>query len=83
MYPDHVQEPDAEPAEPAEDPKARRNKLADELMSMYSDRFQREARRVIQEHPTWRNGNADFFFFGGEAIIDPPKKVSVEPRKTR
>jgi hypothetical protein len=81
MYPDAVPESAAGPAEPAENPAVRRQRLAEELLSTYSDRFQREARRIIQSEPTWKHGAADFFYFAGEMLIDPPKKVSVEPRR--
>jgi len=66
----------AEKIDPAKELKERRNRLAKELATTYSERTQRDIQDLIHENPTWRNEEADVFYFGIEALRNPPK-VSV------
>jgi hypothetical protein len=66
----------AEKIDPAKELKERRNRLAKELAATYSERTQRDIQDLIHENPTWRNEEADVFYFGVEALRNPPK-VSV------
>jgi hypothetical protein len=68
--------PSAEKVDPAKELKERRNRLAKELAATYSDRTQRDIQDLIHENPTWKNAEADCFYFGVEALRNPPKGPS-------
>jgi hypothetical protein len=59
--------------DPAKILREKRIQLAEDLLSCYSERFQMAARDHIRKETTWKNGAADFFYFGGEMLMDPPK----------
>jgi hypothetical protein len=79
---DPVPSAPAEKIDPAKELKERRNRLAKELAATYSERTQRDIQDLIHENPTWRNEEADVFYFGIEALRNPPK-ISAAPAKGR
>jgi hypothetical protein len=63
------------PQDPAKVLKEKRIQLSEDLLSCYSERFQMAARDHIRKETSWKNGAADFFYFGGEMLMDPPKST--------
>jgi hypothetical protein len=57
--------------------KERRIQLADDLLATYSERTQMEVRDLMKKNPSWKTA-ADVFYFGVEALVNPPK-ITVAP----
>ena len=62
--------------DPAKVLREKRIQLADELMMTYSERTQMEIRDIIRVSKNGEKNAADVFYFGVQALINPPKAPS-------
>lgn len=70
------------PVDPVKALRERRIRLAKELATCYSERTQRDIQDIIHENPSWKNEEADAFYFGIEALRNPTK-ANIAPDRRR